>query len=108
DPGDGPGEENIIPVGQAGEGTVGGEYFPRQMSWYAPEGPQGWMEEGSRKVREHPWLAIGVAGAGGWAVGMLAKPLIRAGISMAMKQSEPEAEGEEPEAASDCGCCDEE
>jgi hypothetical protein len=102
-----PVDENIIQPAQAVEDTFGEQYFPKQMSWYAPEGPQGWIEDGARKVREYPWLAIGAAIAAGLALGMLTRPLLRAGIaglSMAMNGNDAAPDAQEP---SNCGCTDE-
>ncbi len=53
------------------------QFFPRQMSWYAAEGPQGSLEEVARWVRENPWKAVGLAAAAGIVTGWLAAPAIR-------------------------------
>jgi hypothetical protein len=54
-------------------------HFPRQMSWYAPEGPQGAVEAVGRWVRENPWTALGLGVALGAALSLLAGPAVRAG-----------------------------
>lgn len=53
------------------------QHFPRQMSWYAPEGPQGALESLSRWVRENPWSSLGLAAAGGIVLGLLTIPASR-------------------------------
>jgi hypothetical protein len=47
------------------------------MSWYAPEGPQGALETGSRWIRENPWYALAIAAGAGLLLGILTKPAAR-------------------------------
>jgi hypothetical protein len=49
-------------------------YFPHQMSWYAPEGPQGLIEAGSRWIRENPLHAAATAAAAGLLLAILLIP----------------------------------
>jgi hypothetical protein len=58
------------------------QYFPRQMSWYAPEGPQGRREELARLVKEQPLKAVGVAFLLGFALAMVGGPAVRAGAGV--------------------------
>jgi hypothetical protein len=53
------------------------QHFPRQMSWYAPEGPRGALESISRCIRENPWFSLGLAAAGGILLGLLTIPASR-------------------------------
>ena len=57
----------------------GEQYFPRQLSWYAAEGPQGSLEQMLRRVREQPWKAMGVAMAVGFGLALLLGPIARLG-----------------------------
>ena len=85
---------SVVQPAQAVEDSFGEQYFPREMSWYAPEGPQGWAQAGARKVREHPWAAVGVALAAGLALAWIASPLLTAAISTLRRGSSEE------------GCCE--
>jgi hypothetical protein len=58
------------------------QYFPRQMSWYAPEGPQGRREELARLVKEQPLKAVGVAFLVGFALAMVGGPAVRVGAGV--------------------------
>src|SRR6185312_10604937 len=62
------------------EEPFGEQFFPRQMSWYAAEGPQGNIEAIGRWVRENPWAAVGIAVGAGLAVALLAPPLLTLGM----------------------------
>jgi hypothetical protein len=53
------------------------QHFPRQMSWYAPEGPTGALESTSRWVRENPWPALGIAAASGILLALITGPAAR-------------------------------
>jgi hypothetical protein len=98
-------DENIIQPAQAVEDTFGEQYFPEQMSWYAPEGPQGLIEAGARQVRENPWLAMGVALAAGVVLALCAGPLIRAGAAGISLATGLKSSAADDETDSDCTCC---
>jgi hypothetical protein len=52
------------------------QYYPRQMSWYAGEGPQGRVEELGRWIRENPWKAMAVGLIAGVAVSQVDRPFL--------------------------------
>jgi len=57
------------------------QHFPHQMSWYAPEGPQGAMESAARWIRENPRRALVSAAAAGLVLGFLTKPAARGTVA---------------------------
>jgi hypothetical protein len=50
------------------EGPYVEQFYPRQMSWYAVEGPQGRIEDLGRWIRENPWKAMAAGAIIGLAV----------------------------------------
>ena len=52
------------------------QYFPRQLSWYAPDRPGGPTEEIARWIRQHPWTAITLAAAAGLVASQLVGPAL--------------------------------
>jgi hypothetical protein len=58
------------------------QYYPRQMSWYAPEGPQGRIEEFARLVKERPMRAVGIAFLVGLAVAVMGAPAVKMGAGV--------------------------
>jgi hypothetical protein len=104
-------DPNVVQPAHAEEDSFGEQYFPREMSWYAAEGPQGLIEAGARKVRENPWAAVGIALAAGFTLAMVGGPLIRAAMagcelaaSKLRDETTPES-GIDPEPpVDDCPC----
>ena len=72
-------EELHEPTPAPVEEPFGEQFFPKQMSWYAPEGPQGKIEDIGRWIRENPMAAVGLALAAGLGVALIARPLARLG-----------------------------
>ena len=50
------------------------QFYPREMSWYAPEGPQGRIAEVGRWIRENPWPAIALGFFAGVLTAQIAGP----------------------------------
>jgi len=57
------------------------QHFPRQMSWYAPEGPQGFLEAGSRLIRENPYRSLAIAAGVGLLLALLSRPAARTSMA---------------------------
>jgi hypothetical protein len=60
------------------EGPYVEQFYPRQMSWYAAEGPQGRIEDLGRWIRENPWKAMAAGAIIGLAVSQTVGPASRA------------------------------
>jgi hypothetical protein len=60
-----------------GEGPYVEQFYPRQMTWYAPEGPQGRIEEMGRWIRENPWKAVAAGVFVGLAASRASGPALR-------------------------------
>lgn len=74
--------DQAMPAAEYQEEPFGEQYFPRQLSWYASEGPCGMAESVARYVREQPFKAVGIALAAGFAMAVIGMPAIRIGAGL--------------------------